>query len=489
MSEPAIAASTDLPAPLRRRLRWLARCAMIAAGLAVGLGAAELVFRARDGGAFPHLNVYVADAALGVRLAPGAEEKVAFGGNPITHVRINRDGLRGGELPAPGKDDVVVVGDSQVFGLGVEEDETFSARLAGALHRTVINAGVPTYGPDEYRAVIAEQLARRHPRTVVLAINLVNDLFEAQHANRDRHRVWDGWAVRKETAPADWTAFPGRAWLYRDSHLFFALRKWWRGEDHTGERGVASEGTWRDLVASGADVEARRQAVAAARKKHLAAIDAAHTEVVQAEHQIDFQIESLIDRDQGFEGATFEDRLAVMTAHANPGDIVSDGLGEESRASVATADQIATAVAVRDRLRKQLAAWARAHRSKDAQAARDGLAELDRATARLSEVDVEKLQLAVEPPLGAYVRDVQRLVEAAGARLVVVVLPIDVQVSAAEWKKYAGATPIDMAATRALADELVGLCHALGISALDATPVLAAAEPGAFLDKDIHMTP
>ncbi|HET9624763.1 MAG TPA: hypothetical protein VFP84_25525, partial [Kofleriaceae bacterium] len=36
---------------------------------------------------------------------------------------------------------------------------------------------------------------------------------------------------------------------------------------------------------------------------------------------------------------------------------------------------------------------------------------------------------------------------------------------------------------------LVGLCHALGVSALDATPVLAAAEPGAFLDKDIHMTP
>src|SRR6185436_5126779 len=100
-----------------------------------------------------------------------------------------------------GADDVLVVGDSQVFGLGVEQDEAFSARLAAAIGRPVINAGVPTYGPAEYRAMIVEQLARRHPRTVVLTINLANDLFEEAHPNRERHAVWDGWAVRRETAP------------------------------------------------------------------------------------------------------------------------------------------------------------------------------------------------------------------------------------------------------------------------------------------------
>jgi hypothetical protein len=495
MSEPAIAAP-DLPdsrgTPPRRRLRWLGRIAMMVAGLAIGLAAAEIVFRVRDGGAFPHLNVYVADPALGVRLAPGGEQKISFGGNPITHVRINRDGFRGGEPPAPGPDEVLVVGDSQVFGLGVEEDEAFSAGLARALHRTVINAGVPTYGPDEYRQVIAEQLAGRHPRTVVLTINLVNDLFEAQHANRDRHRVWDGWAVRKETAPASVIELPGRALLYRDSHLFFALRKWWRGEDHSEEGGVASEGTWRDVVASGAELETQRTTVAEARKKHLEDITASHAEVASAETRLDDQLEAfVVDDDTGRAraiGATYEDRLFVAQAHASPGDIVADGLGEESRASAATADQIATAVRVRDQLRKRLAAWAQDHHNKDARTVRDDFAALDRATAKLTAVDVEKLQLAVEPPLAGYLRDVQQLVEHAGARLVVVVLPLDVQVSADEWKKYAGATPIDMTATRALADELVSLCHARGVSAIDATPVLAAAEPGAFLDKDIHMT-
>lgn len=77
MPEPAIPIaplSSPRAAP-RRRIRWLARCAMVLGGLATGLGAAEAVFAYRDGGAFPHLNVYVADPELGVRLQPGATEK------------------------------------------------------------------------------------------------------------------------------------------------------------------------------------------------------------------------------------------------------------------------------------------------------------------------------------------------------------------------------------------------------------------------------
>jgi hypothetical protein len=472
-------------------LRWLGRALMMIAGLGVGLGAAEAVFSHRDGGAFPHLNVYVADPALGVRLEPGAEEDVAFSGNPITHVRINQDGYRGAELPPAGKDDVLVVGDSQVFGLGVEDGETFSARLADAIHRPVMNGGVPTYGPGEYRAVIAEQLAARHPRTVVLAINLVNDLFEAQHLNRDRHVVWDGWAVRKETAPDGVTEFPGRELLYRRSHLFFALRKWRRGDDRSDERGLASEGTWRDLVASGTQVREAHSALDAARKKHVAEVTTAHTELATSESRIDHQIEELLTGDDKFKPdreAAYHDQIALSNSHANPGDIVVDGFGEESRSSIGTADQIATAVAVRARLRKELAAWARQHTTVDAKLALESLAELDRAAAKLTALDVEKLQAALDPPLGAYLRDVKQLVELGGARLVVVILPIDVQVSPDEWKKY-GAAPIDMTPSKALTDELVALCHAIGVSVLDATPVLAAAEPGAFLDKDIHMTP
>jgi hypothetical protein len=98
-------------------------------GTAAGLALAEGAFRLRDHGAFPHLNVYVADAELGARLRPHAEERVGIGNNPVSSVRINAEGYRGGDWPAPGGDEVLVVGDSMAFGLGVEEGEAFSARL------------------------------------------------------------------------------------------------------------------------------------------------------------------------------------------------------------------------------------------------------------------------------------------------------------------------------------------------------------------------
>ena len=224
------------------------RGGQIAAGVIVAALLAEAGFWVRDRGAFPHLNCYVADPKLGVRLRPGATERVSFGGNPVTHVRINGDGLRGAELPAPRADEILVVGDSQVFGLGVEEQETFAARLGQLTGRPVVNAGVPTYGPDEYDAKVEEILARRHPTTVVYTVNVADDLFEAERPNRDRHAVWDGWAVRKETAPPSVAGFPGRALLFGRSHAVFALRKVWFERNGAGvDRGVASEGSWQDL--------------------------------------------------------------------------------------------------------------------------------------------------------------------------------------------------------------------------------------------------
>ena len=43
-------------------------------------------------------------------------------------------------------------------------------------------------------------------------------------------------------------------------------------------------------------------------------------------------------------------------------------------------------------------------------------------------------------PLARVLRDTRTACDAAGARLVVVALPLDVMVSAEEWKKYVGST-------------------------------------------------
>jgi hypothetical protein len=484
MTEPTItpAALPTLSSGPRRWLRWPARIGMIAAGLCVGLGVAELVFRHRDGGAFPHLNVYRTDPVLGVRLEPGTTELISFGGNPITSVRINAAGYRGADWPAPGKDEVLVVGDSQVFGLGVEETQTFSAGLAELLHRPVINAGVPTYGPAEYRAVIAELIDQRHPTTVVLGLNMVNDLFEASHPNRTRHAVWDGWAVRKESAPADVASFPGRDFLYRRSHLFFALRKWRHASDPVEERGFASEGTWQDLIATGNSLATARKALGDKAQKDS-------TERRELE-------QSILDADRRIERALFEvlgeeayPKFQLINAgKANAGDIVDDNAGEEARGIVVTTDMIREGAAIRAKLRGELADWAKRHRGKDAKDVGAALDKRSQALARLAGLDPNALTAVLEPPLAAYIRDVAKLCAEHHARLVVLILPIDVQVSADEWKKY-GKPAVDMAPTRALHDELVAASSAAGVSALDTSAVLAAAEPGAFLDKDIHMTP
>ncbi len=80
------------------------------------------------------------------------------------------------------------------------------------------------------------------------------------------------------------------------------------------------------------------------------------------------------------------------------------------------------------------------------------------------------------------------LCDARGAHLVVLALPLDVMVSADEWAKY-GAPPRDPRAQRGLVDDVLATAAAIGIDAVDATPALAAAEPGAFLLGDLHLTP
>ena len=60
--------------------------------------------------------------------------------------QVNSLGFRGSE-PVPGKPSVVIVGDSSVFGDGVDDHQTMSAQLARALdgRADVQNAGVPGY--------------------------------------------------------------------------------------------------------------------------------------------------------------------------------------------------------------------------------------------------------------------------------------------------------------------------------------------------------
>ncbi|HWM88502.1 MAG TPA: hypothetical protein VNO33_21750 [Kofleriaceae bacterium] len=479
---------TPLAAPRSRGRRILGRAGQVALGVAVALLLTEVGFCWRDDGAFPHLHLYVADPELGVRLEPG-EQKLQFRANPVTSIRVNADGYRGADLPAPRSGEILVVGDSQVFGLGVEEEETFSSQLAGLTGRPVVNGGVPTYGPLEYTQVVREMMARRRPRTVVYAVNFVNDLFENDRPNRDRHRVWDGWAVRSETAPEEMVDFPGRSWLLSRSHAVYALRGWlYRRGPLLDDRGFASEGTWNDLVGIGSDAARRHEAEEREVTERSAARDRKLAEVRAGLDSTEAEIEKLsFDYFPELSGGRGDQALRYRAARGSPGDIVADRAVEEGRAIALTAEVIRRGVKFRDQLERRIRSERETALKKRLTGAIASRSELEGARAELLSAPVERVHIpsVLEPRL----REVAQLCRKSGAELIVVALPIDVAVSSTEWAKYGVREPVDMSSSRVLLTDLVDSAAQLGVRAVDVTDALAGVRGRAFLDHDIHMTP
>ena len=101
-------------------------------------------------------------------------------------VRVNRDGFRSPAVEArkpPGVFRIFTVGDSTTFGLGVENHETFPARLEAKLNEgageglrfEVINGGVPGYNLAHYYLVLRDIVFRYDPDLILLGILPWND--------------------------------------------------------------------------------------------------------------------------------------------------------------------------------------------------------------------------------------------------------------------------------------------------------------------------
>lgn len=104
---------------------------------------------------FQQAGMYVAGPAGEPMLAPGYRGTLRIGAEATTLVHIDSRGLRGEEVgpKRAGEKRLLVVGDSLVFGYGVEANEAMPARLQVALRElgldvTVGNGGVPGFGPS-----------------------------------------------------------------------------------------------------------------------------------------------------------------------------------------------------------------------------------------------------------------------------------------------------------------------------------------------------
>ncbi len=450
-----------------------------------GMVFTEASFHVRDGGAFPHVNFYLNDSQLGVRLRPEARQKIRFNDNPVSSIRINDQGYRGKAWPAATSDEIIVVGDSQVFGLGVEEEETFSAQLSERTGRQVINAGVPTYGPLEYSHVAKELIASRKPQTLIYTINFVNDLFETERPNHERHAVWDGWAVRIETAPKEIISFPGRHWLFSQSHFVFALRRFLHSQENLqfGREGLPSEGGWEDVVQQEQKLlsakEAHRQSMEN-RKEELNELN-----VRMAKHQEELNL-LLRQSFSMFEFFGQDADILLEAASGYPGDILRDNNAEEGRNVLVTAELIREGVAFREKV----LAEKKEEENEKATAIRAGLDK--RKELRTQRNEIRRQVPSLSHPrsvLGPRIQEMVAFCKENGVELVVLALPMDIQVSPKEWEKYGVSDPPDMSSTLLLVSDLVSISERMGAKGVDTTQSLLDVEPGAFLYGDIHMTP
>jgi len=109
-----------------------------------------------------------------------------------------------------------------------------------------------------------------------------------------------------------------------------------------------------------------------------------------------------------------------------------------------------------------------------------------------SPVAVTPQRLAREAArLGSLKPVLSRALEACrlpSCRMSAAALPLDVQVSAAEWKKYRGAA-VELSGTEELLEGFVADARSLGVPAVNLLEPLRAAEPGAFLPDDYHLSP
>lgn len=213
-----------------RLKQWSGNILLLAAALVVFFGGIELLLRMTgvEKGRPEPIPIY----------RRNEDPRINYDLKPSMRVRALRSVIttdsRGFRSPEPdaAKETIAVLGDSIVFGYGVEDDETVAARLAASLeHRyNVVNAGVPGYNLRQEAATYATKLRALDPVMLILVF-YGNDLGNAEPS------VLDASGNIQASGAPSWTPtcnpieagilgwLPGRCWLDLHSAFYRAVKK------------------------------------------------------------------------------------------------------------------------------------------------------------------------------------------------------------------------------------------------------------------------
>lgn len=129
-------------------------------------------------------SLFVEDPVVGMRHVPHTRAPMGSETGGPVQVRINSRGYRGREYAwdAPAGFRILGLGDSFAFGFGVEEDDTYLARLERGLSARgaeVINAGLAGMGPDNEARLLAADGPGLRLDLVLVGFYVGNDLMDA----------------------------------------------------------------------------------------------------------------------------------------------------------------------------------------------------------------------------------------------------------------------------------------------------------------------
>lgn len=189
------------PNPRRTRRRLLFGCLAALIGLGGTLLALELALRVYDPLRLPLEDMrgfYRLDAQGRIETSPGWRGQQFVEGRRVA-VRSNALGLRGPEVAAkaPGERRVLMLGDSFIWGMGVEEHETIPARLEQGLQANgakalVGNAGMFGTSPREWGYTLERYLPAFQPDLAVATMYVGNDVLDLL---QEPLSVVDGWLM------------------------------------------------------------------------------------------------------------------------------------------------------------------------------------------------------------------------------------------------------------------------------------------------------
>lgn len=174
---------------MTKSTEWIARFVLIILSLLFTILLLEISFRLF----FPQLDCQEFgqfDEHVGAILKPNYDDLcIALGHETVTRVNLNSLGLRDREyeISKPqGTFRILVLGDSNTFGIGVEQEKVFTEILERSINENeqitrpveVINAGVPGYGTAQELLFYETKLKVLEPDVVILAFSVVNDVLD-----------------------------------------------------------------------------------------------------------------------------------------------------------------------------------------------------------------------------------------------------------------------------------------------------------------------